>query len=90
MTFRRLSVPEMVDQRIAESVLIIAPPFFYEACRAGRVELARYLNSRGADLDRAPNCRKYNEFARKMKVVVPTVPIEDNLPQVPGITVEVH
>jgi len=25
-----------------------------------------------------------------MKVVVPTVPIEDNLPQVPGITVEVH
>jgi hypothetical protein len=29
MTFRRLSVPaEMADQRIAESVLIIAPPFF--------------------------------------------------------------
>ena len=30
MTFRRLSVPaEMADQRIAESVLIIAPPPFF-------------------------------------------------------------
>jgi hypothetical protein len=45
--------------------------------------------SRGAVLDRAPDCRKYNEFARKMQAVVPTIPIEDNLPQVPCITVEV-
>ena len=97
----QLSYATMADQRYLVKALLSAGvpvdargPYdrtpLDDACRAGRVELARYLNSKGADLDRAPDCRKYDEFARRMKTAVPRVPIEDNLPQVPSVTVEVH
>jgi len=61
------------------------------ACRTGRIELAHYLLSRGGNLDAAPECRAIEEFARRMKPVPPPAPPPtSNVPQVPGITIEVH
>jgi ankyrin repeat protein len=36
-----------------------------QACLAGQVEMARYLFSKGAQLELAPDCRKVAEFAQR-------------------------
>lgn len=57
------------------------------ACSAGRKDMADYLISRGAKLDSAPECRRYSDYAARMKPEVP--PPDDGLPKVPGETVAV-
>ena len=57
------------------------------ACSAARKEMADYLISRGAKLDSAPECRRYSDYAARMKPEVP--PPDDGIPKVPGETVVV-
>ena len=59
------------------------------SCLAGHMELARHLTAQGADLDLAPDCRRYHEFAGRIKPLVPQTPTESGLPKVPGTTVDV-
>ena len=57
------------------------------ACSAGRKDMADYLISHGAKLDSAPECRRYSDYAARMKPEVP--PPDDGLHKVPGETVVV-
>lgn len=57
------------------------------ACSAERKEMADYLINRGAKLDSAPECRRYSDYAARMKPETP--PLDDGLPKVPGETVVV-
>lgn len=57
------------------------------SCRDARRDMADYLISRGAKLDSAPECRRYSDYAARMKPDVP--PPDDGLPKVPGETVVV-
>jgi hypothetical protein len=58
-----------------------------KACSSARKEMADYLISRGAKLDSAAECRRYSDYAAKMKPEVP--PPHDGLPKAPGETVVV-
>jgi ankyrin repeat protein len=60
------------------------------ACRADHLDLARYLRTRGANVDLAPDCRRYPEFAAIMKPTSAPPVRTSNLPQVPGEVVDVH
>jgi hypothetical protein len=60
------------------------------ACRTGREPMAEYLVSRGADLDSAPECRRFARFAALMKPAVPHLEPDDGLPKVPGTTITVN
>lgn len=60
-----------------------------EACLVGQVEMARYLISKKAQLDLAPDCRKVAEFAAKMKPPIPAVEEQSGRPHIPGTTIEV-
>ena len=59
------------------------------ACRNHHIELADYLVKRGANLDAAPVCRQYPDFASRMKPDYEKIR-EDGLPKVPSTTVEVN
>ena len=61
-----------------------------EACRTEHRSIADYLIGRSADLNNAPSCRKYREFAIRMRPEAPAIPPDDGLPKVPGTTIEVH
>jgi hypothetical protein len=61
-----------------------------EACWAEHKPIADYLIIQGANLDNAPSCRKYREFAVRMRPEVPAIPPDDGLPKVPETTIEVH
>ncbi len=58
------------------------------ACVSGAITMARYLISRGARLDDAPNCRQIGEFRAQMKPPPPEP--GSGLPKVPGTPIEVH
>lgn len=58
-----------------------------EACRADRRDMADYLISRGAKLDAAAECKRYPDYAARMKPEVS--PPKDGRPEVPGETVVV-
>jgi len=60
-----------------------------QACLAGQVEMARYLISKKAQLDLAPDCRKVAEFAAKMKPLVPAVEEQSGRLHIPETTIEV-
>ena len=60
------------------------------ACQAEELEMARYLISKGAKIDAAPNCRHIVEFGRQMKQFLRPVESNSGLPQVPATTIEVH
>jgi len=60
-----------------------------EACLTRQVEMARYLVSKKAQLDSAPDCRKVAEFAAKMKPLVPVVEEQSGRLHIPGTTIEV-
>jgi hypothetical protein len=60
-----------------------------EACLTGQVEMARYLVSKKAQLDLAPDCRKVAEFAARMKPLVPMVEEQSGRLHIPGTTIEV-
>jgi hypothetical protein len=60
------------------------------ACRNGHRRIAHYLHARGGDLDNAPKCREFPEFASKMKPNAATDAPRGGRPQVPSVTVEVH
>ena len=60
-----------------------------EACLVGNVELAHYLISHKAQLDRAPDCRKIPEFAAEMKPLTPEVEEHSGRPRMPTTTIEV-
>ena len=51
-----------------------------DACLSGQLDMARFLISRGAQLDRSPACRKVPEFAARMKPLPP--PARDEPPQI--------
>lgn len=57
------------------------------ACDSGHKAMADYLVSHGASLDAASPCRRYPDFAVRMKPVSP--PPDDGLLKVPGETVKV-
>jgi hypothetical protein len=59
------------------------------ACKAERRDLARYLIALGANLDLAPDCRHFPEFASRMKPPPPQTLPDTGLPKVPGTTVDV-
>jgi hypothetical protein len=96
----QLTVAALQDQKylvrafLSEGVPIDAPGNYgktplNQACRAEKLAMARYLVSKGAKLDRAPDCRRITEFAVFMKPVEPSPQQLSRLPQVPGTTVEV-
>jgi hypothetical protein len=60
------------------------------ACDSARRPIADYLISKGANLDYAPSCRRYSEFAVRMNSETPALPPNDGVPKVPGTTIEVH
>jgi ankyrin repeat protein len=61
-----------------------------EACRTEHRSIADYLIGQNADLNYAPSCRKYREFATRMKPEAPAIPPDDGLPKIPETTIEVH
>jgi signal transduction histidine kinase len=84
----------LVKAFLKNGVPIDAPDYYGksaldQACGAERLDIARYLVSKGADLDRAPDCRKVTEFAALMKPAAPPVLPQSGRPQVPGTTVDV-
>lgn len=61
-----------------------------QACVSEQVEMARYLISKRAQLDHAPDCRKVAEFAAVMKPLAPPVEEDTGRPHIPKTTVEVN
>jgi hypothetical protein len=59
------------------------------ACRNHHTGMADYLVKRGANLDAAPSCRQYLDFASRMKPDNEAIR-EDGLPKVPATTVGVN
>jgi hypothetical protein len=59
------------------------------ACDTGELDTSRYLVSKGASLDKAPECRRFGEFAVLMKPVAVPTQGQSGLPEVPGTTVKV-
>jgi len=60
-----------------------------QACLSGQVGMARYLISKNAQLDLAPDCRRVAEFAARMKPLVPVVEEQSGRLHIPGTTIEV-
>jgi Ankyrin repeats (3 copies) len=60
-----------------------------QACASGQVEMARYLISKRAQLDLAPDCRKVAEFVAMMKPLALSVEEDTGRPHTPKTTVEV-
>ena len=82
----------LVDALLRSGVNVDSPNRYKQtalgnSCSAGQKGMADYLISRGANLNSAPECRRYSDFAAKMKTE-PTPP-DDGLPKVPGETVVV-
>jgi hypothetical protein len=60
------------------------------ACTSDRRDVAHYLIAQGASLDLAQDCRRFPEFASRMKPpVAPLTPPDVGLPKIPKTTVDV-
>lgn len=60
-----------------------------QACVSEQVAMARYLISKRAQLNLAPDCRRVAEFAAIMKPLAPAVEEDTGRPHIPKTTVEV-
>ena len=57
------------------------------ACGAGREEIADWLVAHGADVNAAPQCRKFAKFASRMKLEIPAAGSESSSPMPAGESV---